>query len=86
MSQPLSIGEFDRLTVQEIEELDITDVADDNEEGYILLVDLQCLKELHDLRDYYPLAPEKMKRRCHYTIRTCRNIFNLVVALCLNWC
>ena len=61
MSQPLPTGKFDWLTEQEIAELDITDVTDDNEEGYILEVDLQYPTELHDLHNDYPLAPEKMK-------------------------
>ena len=61
MSQPLPTGEFDWLTEQEITKLDITDVADDNEQGYILEVDLQYPAELHDLHNDYPLAPEKMK-------------------------
>ena len=36
MSQPLPTGGFYWLTNQEIAELNITDVADDNEKGYIL--------------------------------------------------
>jgi hypothetical protein len=61
MSQPLPTGEFDWLTDQEIAELDITDVADDNEQGYVLEVDLHYPSKLHDLHNDYPLAPEKMK-------------------------
>ena len=61
MSQPLPNGEFDWLTEQEIAALDITNVADDNEEGYILKVDLHYPTELHDLYNDYPLAPERMK-------------------------
>ena len=61
MSQSLPTGEFDWLTEQEIVDLDNTNVADDNEEGYILEVDLHYPSELHDLHNDYPLAPEKMK-------------------------
>ena len=61
MSQPLPMGEFDWLTDQEITELDITDIADDDDEGYILEVDLHYPSKLHDLHNDYPLAPEKMK-------------------------
>ena len=61
MSQPLPTREFDWLTDQEIADLDVTDVADDNEQGYILEVDLQYPSELHDFHNDYPLAPEKMK-------------------------
>ena len=74
MSQSLPTGEFDWLTEQEIAELDITNVADDNEEGYILEVDLHYPAELHDLHNDYPLAPEKMKRCCHHTVKTCQNV------------
>ncbi len=61
MSQPLPTGECDWLTDQEIADVDVTDVADDNEQGYILEVGLQYPSELHDFRNDYRLAPEKMK-------------------------
>jgi hypothetical protein len=61
MSQPLPAGEFDWLNEEEISNLDITQITDDSEEGYILEVDLRYPKELHDLHNDYPLAPEKMK-------------------------
>ena len=60
MSQPLRTGEFDWLTAEEISNLDIAQIPDDSE-GYILEVDLKYPKELHDLHNDYPLAPEKMK-------------------------
>ena len=41
--------------------LDITQIPDDSEEGYILEVDLKYPKELLDLHNDYPLASEKMK-------------------------
>ena len=55
MSQPLPTSELEILN------LDITGIADDNEQGYILQVDLQYPSELHDFHNDYPLAPEKMK-------------------------
>ena len=61
MLQPLPTGEFDWLSEQETAALDITNVANHNEEGYILEVDLHYPSELHDLHNDYPLAPEKMK-------------------------
>ena len=61
MSQPLPTGEFDWLNEEEITNLDIMQIADNSEEGYILEVDLKYPKELHDLHNDYPLAPEKMK-------------------------
>ncbi len=74
MSQPLPTGEFDWLTDQEIADLDVTDVADDNEQGYILEVDLQYPSELHDFHNDYRLAPEKMKissEMRHHIVRNC---------------
>ena len=61
MSQPLPTGEFDWLNEEEIANLDIMQIPDNSEEGYILEVDLKYPKELHDLHNDYPLAPEKMK-------------------------
>jgi hypothetical protein len=60
MSQPLPTGEFVWLWRRELK-LDITQIPDDSEEGYILEVDLKYPKELLDLHNDYPLAPEKMK-------------------------
>jgi hypothetical protein len=61
MSQPLPTGEFDWLNEEEIANLDIMQIPDNSEEGYILEVDLKYPKELHDLHNDYPFAPEKMK-------------------------
>ena len=44
MSQPLPTGEFDWLTEEEISNLDIMQIPDDSEEGYILEVDLKYPK------------------------------------------
>ena len=35
--------------------------GDEQEEGYFLTVDLKYPRELHDLHDTYPCAPEKLK-------------------------
>ena len=59
MSQPLPTGEFAWLTENEIQRLNIEDIPDDNDDGYILEVDLSYPSELHDLHNDYPLAPEK---------------------------
>ena len=39
----------------------ILKTKEDSNEGYILEVDLEYRKELHDLHNDYPLAPEKLK-------------------------
>ena len=74
MSQSLPTGEFDCLTEQEIADLDITNVADDNEEGYILEVNLHYPSELHDLHNDHPLAPEKMKISPEMLSPYCQNL------------
>jgi hypothetical protein len=51
MSQPLPTGEFDWLNEEEISNLDITQIPDDSDEGYIFEVDLKYPKELHDLHN-----------------------------------
>ena len=61
MSQALPVDGFRWLEESEIDSLHISDIEDDNESGYILEVDLEYPKELHDLHNEYPLAPEKMK-------------------------
>ena len=61
MSQYLPTGDFDWLTEQQIEGLDLTKFKEDCKRGLILEVDLEYPKELHDLHNDYPLAPEKIK-------------------------
>ncbi len=57
MSQPLPVGDF-----QWVEDCgDITKHPADSPEGYILEVDLEYPKELHEAHNAYPLAPERMK-------------------------
>ena len=61
MSKSLPTGGFRWLTEQEIEDLDLSEYNGYNEKGLILEVDLEYPKELHDLHNDYPLAPEKIK-------------------------
>ncbi|CAL1535717.1 unnamed protein product, partial [Lymnaea stagnalis] len=61
MSQYLPTGEFTWLTPEEIEDFKIDDVQIDAETGYILEVDLEYPKELHDDHNDYPLAPDKIE-------------------------
>ena len=59
MSQYLPYCGLRWLTGEEIEQLDITSVAEDAEAGYILEVDFEYPSELHNLHGDYPLAPGK---------------------------
>ena len=53
MSQSLPVSEWANV------DIDVMDVADDSEDGYILEVDLEYLAHLHDAHNDYPLAQEK---------------------------
>jgi len=48
------------MSEDEIRNLDITNVPDDNPTGYILEVDLEYPRDLHELHNDYPLAPERV--------------------------
>ncbi|CAG2208280.1 unnamed protein product [Mytilus edulis] len=61
MSQALPVEGFRWLNDSEIENLNISDVVDDSKHGFILEVDLEYPRELHDDHNEYPLAPEKLK-------------------------
>lgn len=59
MSQSLPVSGFRWL--ENCENIDVTQIADNAEEGYILEVDLDYSRHLHDSHNDYPLAPDKMK-------------------------
>ena len=59
MSEMLPTGEFKWLNQAEIDGLDIMQVADDAEVGYIIEADIEYPRELHDLHSDLPVAPEK---------------------------
>jgi hypothetical protein len=59
MSQPLATGGFEWVNIATEEE--IVRHPDDAEKGYILEVDLEYPKELHDSHSAYLLVPEQMK-------------------------
>ncbi|VDH96284.1 Hypothetical predicted protein [Mytilus galloprovincialis] len=53
MSQALPVEGFRWINDSEIENLNICDIADDSENGYILEVDLEYPRELHDDHSEY---------------------------------
>jgi hypothetical protein len=61
MCQPLPTHEFDWLNSYCIENLDVNSISLDGDTGYIFEVDMEYPKELHDLHNDYPLAPESFK-------------------------
>ena len=61
MSQYLPTGNFKWMTDKEISKTNLGKYELDSKEGLILEVDLEYLKELHDLHNEYPIAPEMVK-------------------------
>ena len=61
MSQYLPTGNFKWMTDKEISKIDLGKYKADGKKGLILEVDLEYPKELHDLHNDYPIAPEKVK-------------------------
>ena len=59
MSESLPVDEFEFIDPVD-NAIDVTQVADDAEYGYILEVDLHCPPEKHAFFNAFPLAPEKM--------------------------
>ena len=60
MIQHLPYSGFRFLTREEIDNFDLN-ISENGPIGYILEIDLEYCKELHDLHNDYPLCPEKIK-------------------------
>jgi len=58
MSQPLPVSNFEWMNENELENR--KEFSDQEGKGRILEVDLEYPKELHDLHNEYPLAPERV--------------------------
>ena len=63
MVEALPEREFDFLLEEQVEKFDFMSVPDDGDMGYILEVDLDYPKELHDSHNDYPLCPESIEIR-----------------------
>ena len=61
MSQYLLTGCFRVLSDEETQSLELENLSDDGDEGYIYEVDLHYPIELHDKHDDYPLAPQSLE-------------------------
>ena len=61
MSQYLPTGNFRWMTDKEINNIDLGKYKTNGKKGLILEVDLEYPRELHDLHNDYPVAPEKSK-------------------------
>jgi len=61
MSRYLPTDKFRWMTEKEIDKLDLAKYTEESKTGFIAEVDLEYPKELHDLHNDFPLAPEQVK-------------------------
>ena len=62
MSQPLPVDGFDWVKyLSEIDEHFIKNYGEDSDKGYILEVDIEYPKNLHELHSDLPFLPKRMK-------------------------
>ena len=59
-SEPLPVGNFRFLTVEEISRFRLDEVEPDSDVGYIIECDLEYPTHIHDLHNDYPMAPEHL--------------------------
>ena len=62
------------LSQKKIDRLNLAAYTKDSEKGLILEVDLEYPKELHDLHNSYPLAPEQIKVQKNMLSNCCKQI------------
>ena len=74
MSQYLPTGNFKWLSQKKMDRLNLAEYAKDSEKGLILEVDLDYPKQLHDLHNSYPLAPEQIKVQKNMLSNYCKQI------------
>ena len=76
MNQPLPYFDFNFLTKKEIGEFCLNSISENSPIGYILEVDLEYCKKLHDSHSDYPLAPEKLKISSDMLSKYCSDVAN----------
>ena len=74
MSQYLPTGNFKWMTKKKISKLDLAKYKENSKKGFILEVDLEYPKELHDLHNDYPSGPEKVKVTENMLSEYCKKI------------
>ena len=74
MTQYLPINDFKWLTIDQINNIDLSTYSKDSEKGLILEVDLEYLKEIHDAHNDYPVAVDKVKIKKEMLSQYCREI------------
>ena len=70
----LPYGRFKWLNKEEIKKIDIFSIKEDSKIGYILEVDLEYPKELHNIHNDYPLCPEYISINYEMLSNYCKNI------------
>ena len=60
-SNEISIVRKKILSQEEVNDFNLDSIAENSRVRYILEVDLEYCKELHDSHNDYPLCPEKLK-------------------------
>ena len=65
---------FRFLSEEEIKRFDLSSISENSKIGYILEVDLEYRKKLHDLHNDYPLCPEKVEVKYEMLSKYCKHI------------
>ena len=82
MSQKLPVNGFKWIEdTSEINEEFIKNYNEDNDKGYILVVDVKYPRKLHDFHSYLPFLPKRMKID-EYKKLVC-NLLNKKNTLCI---
>ena len=76
MSKFLPTSGFKWLSQKNIENINLGKYTDESKKGLILEVDFEYPKELHDLHNDFPLAPEKIKVSENMLSNYCKKIAN----------
>ena len=74
MIQDLPYDGFKFLGEKEIKSFNLDSIAENSLVGYILKVDLEYCKELHDLQSDYPLCSEKIEVNYDMLSKYCKDI------------
>ena len=72
----LPYGGFKFLSEEEIKVFDLSSIAENSLIGYVLEVDLEYPKKLHDSHNDYPLCPEKVEVKYDMLSNYCKEIVN----------
>ena len=76
MIQSLPVNNFKFLSEKEINKFNLNSISENSSIGFILVVDFEYCKELHDLHSDYPLCPEKIEVNLNMLSKYCNDIAN----------